>query len=58
MTHSVINKSLKELLIDYLKRHKKADVLTTYFFFLEKKRNIQPVLFLREKIFFKVNPNF
>lgn len=53
MTHSVINTSLKELLIDYLKRHKKADLLTTYFFFLEKKYNIQPVLFLREKTIFQ-----
>lgn len=53
MTNSVINKSLKELLIDYLKRHKKADLLTTYFFFLEKKHNIQPVLFLREKTIFQ-----
>ncbi|MCB1072125.1 MAG: DUF2709 domain-containing protein [Chlamydiia bacterium] len=53
MTNSVINKSLKELLIDYLKRHKKADLLTTYFFFLEKKYNIQPVLFLREKTIFQ-----
>ncbi|MDN3508903.1 MAG: DUF2709 domain-containing protein [Candidatus Neptunochlamydia sp.] len=53
MTNSVINKSLKELLIDYLKRRKKADLLTTYFFFLEKKYNIQPVLFLREKTIFQ-----
>ena len=53
MTNSVINKSLKELLMDYLKRHKKADLLTTYFFFLEKKYNIQPVLFLREKTIFQ-----
>ncbi|MEM8727941.1 MAG: DUF2709 domain-containing protein [Chlamydiota bacterium] len=53
MTQSVINKSLKELLIDYLKRHKKIDLLTAYFFFLEKKYNIQPVLFLREKTIFQ-----
>lgn len=53
MTNSVITKSLKELLVDYLKRHKKADLLTTYFYFLEKKYNIQPVLFLREKTIFQ-----
>ena len=35
MANSVINKSLKELLIDYLKKNKKSDLLTTYFFFLE-----------------------
>ncbi|MCB1116290.1 MAG: DUF2709 domain-containing protein [Chlamydiia bacterium] len=53
MANSVITKSLKELLVDYLKRHKKADLLTTYFYFLEKKYNIQPVLFLREKTIFQ-----
>lgn len=53
MANSVISKSLKQLLADYLKRHKKADLLTTYFYFLEKKYNIQPVLFLREKTIFQ-----
>lgn len=53
MANSVINKSLKELLIEYLKKNKKSDLLTTYFFFLEKKYNIQPVLFLREKTIYQ-----
>lgn len=53
MSNSIITKSLKELLVDYLKKHKKADLLTTYFFFLEKKYNIQPVLFLKEKTIFQ-----
>lgn len=53
MSSSVITNSLKQLLTDYLKRHRKADLLTTYFFFLEKKYNIQPVLFLREKTIFQ-----
>lgn len=53
MTDTVISKSLKELMADYLKRHKKADLLTTYFYFLEKKYNIQPVLFLREKTIYQ-----
>jgi len=45
----VINAGLKGLLLEYLKKHKKPDLLTTYFFFLEKKHSIQPVLFIREK---------
>ena len=53
MAQTVITPSLKDLLADYLKRHKKADLLITYFFFLEKKYNIQPVLFLREKTIFQ-----
>ncbi|WP_420421857.1 DUF2709 domain-containing protein [Simkania sp.] len=53
MTNSVITKSLKDLLADFLKNNKKADLLTTYFFFLEKKYNIQPVCFLREKTIYQ-----
>lgn len=53
MAETVITPSLKELLADYLKKHKKSDLLTTYFFFLEKKYNIQPVLFLREKTIYQ-----
>jgi len=53
MANSVINKSLKELLIEYLKKNRKSDLLTTYFFFLEKKYNIQPVLFIRGKTIYQ-----
>ncbi|WP_316355946.1 DUF2709 domain-containing protein [Candidatus Neptunichlamydia sp. REUL1] len=53
MVSTIITPSLKDLLADYLKKHKKSDLLTTYFFFLEKKYNIQPVLFLREKTIFQ-----
>ena len=49
MASSVITKSLKDLLLSFLKKNKKADLLTTYFYFLEKKFNIQPMIFLREK---------
>lgn len=53
MANSVITKSLKDLLVDFLKKNKKADLLTTYFFFLEKKYNIQPVLFIKEKTIYQ-----
>ena len=53
MANSVITKSLKDLLVGFLKKNKKADLLTTYFFFLEKKYSIQPVLFLKEKTIYQ-----
>jgi hypothetical protein len=53
MANSVITKSLKELLVEFLKKNKKSDLLTTYFFFLEKKYSIEPVLFIREKTIYQ-----
>lgn len=44
-----ISDNLKEELLTFLKKNKKADVVTTYLYFLEKKLKIQPVLFIREK---------
>ncbi len=44
-----ISENLKEELIKFFKKSKKADVVTTYLFFLEKKLKIDPVLFIREK---------
>lgn len=44
-----ISENLKEDLLDFLKKNKKADVVTTYLFFLGKKLKINPVVFLREK---------
>ena len=44
-----ISDNLKEELLKFLKKNKKADVITTYLFFLEKKLKIEPVLFIREK---------
>lgn len=44
-----ITDNLKEELLKFLKKTKKADVITTYLFFLEKKLKINPILFIREK---------
>jgi len=49
MSNKLISPSLKENLEQFLKKKKKADLLTTYFFYLEKKFNIKPVVFGREK---------
>jgi hypothetical protein len=53
MSNVVISDHLKDEIIHFLKREKKADLITTYLYFLEKKFNIRPVLFLREKMIFQ-----
>ncbi|MBS3903507.1 MAG: DUF2709 domain-containing protein [Anaplasmataceae bacterium] len=53
MATLLISDSLKEELHKFFKKNRKADLITTYLFFLEKKHNIHPVLFLREKTIFQ-----
>jgi len=48
-----ITENLKEEIVKFLKKHKKADVITTYLFFLEKQLKIHPILFIREKKIYK-----
>ena len=53
MTKIVISEALKEELKKFLKKNKNADLITTYLFFLEKKYQIKPVLFIREKMIYQ-----
>ena len=53
MTAIVITDSLKEELNKFLQKNKKADLITTYLFFLEKKFNIKPVLYIRDKTIYQ-----
>lgn len=53
MSEAVLSETLKEILAKFLKENKKADLLTTYLYFIEKKIKIQPVVFLREKKIFR-----
>lgn len=53
MTTIVISESLKEELMDFLKKNRKADLITTYLYFIEKKHNIKPVLFPRDKMIYQ-----
>lgn len=53
MSNVVISDHLKDEILKFLKKDKKADLITTYLYFLEKKFNIRPVLFLREKMIFQ-----
>ncbi|MBI2743816.1 MAG: DUF2709 domain-containing protein [Chlamydiales bacterium] len=53
MTSVVISETLKEELEKFLKKNRKADLISAYLFFLEKKYNIHPVLFIREKTIYQ-----
>ncbi len=53
MATLVITETLKDELLKFLKKNKKADLITTYLFYLEKKFNISPVLFIRDKTIFQ-----
>src|SRR5579863_6503536 len=53
MAATAISESLKNELVKFLKKNKKADLITTYLLFLEKKFNIDPVLFIRDKMIYQ-----
>ncbi len=53
MTTLVITSSLKDELNKFLQKNKKADLITTYLFFLEKKFNIKPVLYISDKTIYQ-----
>lgn len=53
MSTIVVTESLKEELLNFLKKNRKADLITTYLYFLEKKHNIHPVLYAREKTIYQ-----
>ncbi len=53
MTSVVISENLKEELERFLKKNRKADLITTYLFFLERKYNLKPVLFIRDKTIYQ-----
>ncbi len=53
MATLAISETLKDELLKFLKKNRKADLITTYLYFLEKKFNISPVLFIRDKMIFQ-----
>ena len=50
---TVVTDNLKEAVLAFLRKNKKADLITTYLYFLEKKYHIKPVLFAREKTIYQ-----
>ena len=53
MSTIVVTDNLKEAVLVFLKKNRKADLITTYLYFLEKKHHIKPVLFAREKTIYQ-----
>ncbi|MBS0621247.1 MAG: DUF2709 domain-containing protein [Verrucomicrobia bacterium] len=48
-----ISETIKDELLRFLKKSKKADLITTYLYYLEKKFKIDPVLFIRDKMIYQ-----
>lgn len=53
MASSVITAELRSELAQYLKDNPSEELLDTYLFFIEKKFNLQPVLFPKDKIIYQ-----
>jgi hypothetical protein len=53
MTKMVISENLKEDLRNYLKNVQGTELVSTYLFFVEKKFQLHPVLFVRDKIIYQ-----
>lgn len=49
----VITESLKDELHNFLQKNKKTDLITAYLFFLGKKFNISPILYVRDKTIYQ-----
>src|ERR1700733_8749721 len=53
MAKVVITQELKDSIDHFLKENRPAELINTYLFFIQSKFNIQPVLFVRDKIIFQ-----
>lgn len=53
MTKVVISEELQEKLKSFLQQNPSAELVNTYLFYIEKKFNLQPVLFPRDKIIYQ-----
>lgn len=53
MTQTVISNELKDELEQFLKENTSAELVNTYLFFVERKFNLHPVLFPKDKIIYQ-----
>ncbi len=53
MTKVVISEDVKNSLKQYLSENQPAELISTYLFFVEKRFNLQPVLFPKDKIIYQ-----
>ena len=49
MTKVAISESLREELESFLKKNRKADLVTSYLFFVERRFNVKPVIYAKER---------
>lgn len=52
MAEAVISERLKDSISNFLKAQRAPELLTTYLFYLEKKFDLHPVVFVRDKIIY------
>lgn len=53
MTSVVITEEIKAELEQFLKKHRKPELVSTYLFYLEKKNKLRPVLYPKEKTIYQ-----
>ena len=53
MVKTVMSEEQRSALQQFLKKNPQAELISTYLYFIEKKFNIKPVLFVRDKIIFQ-----
>ena len=53
MTQTVISKEIKNELEQFLKENESAELVNTYLFYVEKKFNLHPVLFPKDKVIYQ-----
>lgn len=53
MTTVVITDDLKDQLEQFLRKYRNPELINTYLFFVERKHNLQPVVFLKEKMIYQ-----
>lgn len=53
MAKEVVTKELKDALEEFLRKNPSEELVNAYLFFIEKKFNLQPVLFPKEKVIYQ-----
>ena len=53
MSKLLVAKEFQQSLIDFLKSTKHPELISTYLFFVEQKFELQPVLFIRDKLIYQ-----
>ncbi|MCB1181510.1 MAG: DUF2709 domain-containing protein [Chlamydiia bacterium] len=52
MTSFIVNPSIRQDLLNYLRKHRSVELLTAYLYFLERKLGLKPVVFVKDKVIF------